>query len=129
VFAVLGDSRSSLAYRARSTLCRRASIGFSVLVVDVAASIYEIRHVSLKDNVVCDGLSGDVHPSQLGLDERLWIHLPETGPTTQYVRQYYPLLPLDTWSLVMDHMGLCHQLLSKVELATPSGVPSSILHR
>jgi len=129
VFAVLGDSRSSLAYRARSTLCRRASIGFSVLVVDVAASIYEIRHVSLKDNVVCDGLSGDVHPSQLGLDERLWIHLPETGPTTQYVRQYYPLLPLDTWSLVMDHMGLCHQLLSKVELATPSGVPSSVLHR
>ncbi len=35
VFAVLGDSRSSLAWvlkgRARSTLCRRASIGFSVL--------------------------------------------------------------------------------------------------
>ena len=45
VFAVLGDSRSSLAWvlkgRARSTLCRRASIGFSVLAVNVAATIYE----------------------------------------------------------------------------------------
>jgi hypothetical protein len=36
----------------------------------------------------------------------------ETGPVTQYVRHCNPLLPLDTWSLVMDHMGLCHQLLS-----------------
>ena len=135
VFAVLGDSRSSLAWvlkgRARSTLCRRASIGFSVLAVDVAASIYETKYVSSKDkdNVVCDGLSRGVHPSQLGLDERLWIHLPETGPTTQFVRQCNPLLPLDTWSLVIDNMGLCHQLLSQVELATPNGVPSSVLHR
>jgi hypothetical protein len=48
-------------------LCRRASIGFSVL----AASIYETRYVSSKDNVVCDGLSRSVHPSQLGRDERL----------------------------------------------------------
>ena len=133
VFAVLGDSRSSLAWvlkgRARSTLCRRASIGFSVLAVDVAASIYETKYVSSKDNVVCDGLSRGVHPSQLGLDERLWIQLPETSPSTQYVRQCNPLLPLDTWSLVMDHMGLCHQLLSQVELATPGGVPSLVLHR
>ena len=133
VFAVLGDSRSSLAWvvkgRVRSTLCRRASIGFSVLAVDVAASIYETRYVSSKDNVVCDGLSRGVHPSPLGLVERLWIHLPETGPSTQYVRQCNPLLPLDTWSLVMDHMGLCHQLLSQVQLVTPDGVPSSVLHR
>ena len=72
MFAVLGDSRSSLAWvlkgRARSTLCRRASIGFSVLAVDVAASIYETRYVSSKDNVVCDGLPRGVYPSQLGLD-------------------------------------------------------------
>ncbi len=59
----------------RSTLCRRASIGFSALAVDVAASIYETKYVSSKDNVVCDGLSRGVHPSQLGLDERLWIQL------------------------------------------------------
>ena len=78
VFAVLEDSRSSLAWvlkgRARSPLCRRASIGFSILAVDVADSIYETEYVSSKDNVVCDVLSHDVHPSQLGLDERLWIH-------------------------------------------------------
>ena len=133
VFAVLGDSRSSLAWvlkgRARSTLCRRASIGFSVLAVHVAATIYETEYVTSKKNVVCDGLSRGIPPSQLGLDERLWIHLPETGPVTQYVRQCNPLLPLDTWSLVMDHMGLCHQLLSQVELATPGGVQSSVLHR
>ena len=95
----------------------------------MAASIYETKYVSSKDNVVCDGLPRGVHTSQLGLDERLWIQLPETSPSTQYVRQYNPLLPLDTWSLGMDHMGLCHQLLTQVELATPGGVPSSVLHR
>ncbi len=110
-------------------LCRRASIGFSVLAVHVAATIHETEYVSSENNKVCDGLSRGIPPSQLGLDERLWIHLPETGPVTLYVRQCNPLLPLDTWSLVMDHMGLCHQLLSQVELATPGGVPSSVLHR
>ena len=75
VFAVLGDSRSSLAWvlkgQARSTLCRRASIGFSVLAVNVAATIYETEYVPSKENVVCDGLSRGIHPSQLGLDEQL----------------------------------------------------------
>ena len=100
-------------------------IGFSVL----AATIYETEYVPSKENVVCDGLSRGIYPSQLGLNERLWIHLPETGPVTQYVRQCNPLLPLDTWSLVMGHMGSCHQLLSQVELATPRGALSSGLHR
>ena len=95
-------------------------IGFSVL----AATIYETEYVPSKENVVCDGLSRGIHPSQLGLDERLWIHLPETGPVTQYVRQCNPLLPLDTWSLLMDHMGSYHQLLSQVELVTPPPVVS-----
>jgi hypothetical protein len=69
VIAVLGDSRSSLAWvlkgRARSTLCRGASIGFSVLAVDVTASIYETTYVSSKDNVVCSGLSRCVTPLSL----------------------------------------------------------------
>ncbi len=115
--------------RVRTTLCRRASIGFSVLAVNVAVTIYETEHAPSKANVVCDGQSRGIYPFQLGLDERLWIHLPETGPVTQYVRQCNPLLPLDTWSLVMDHMGSCHQLLSQVELATPRDVLSSGLHR
>ena len=69
MFAELEDSRSSLAWvlkgRARSTLFRPASIGFSLSAVDVAVSIYETKYVSSKDNVVCDGLSRGVHPSQL----------------------------------------------------------------
>ena len=118
VFAVLGDSRSSLAWvlqgRARSVLCRRASIGFSILAVNVAATILETEYVPSKLNVVCDGLSRGIPPSELGLDEGLWVHLPDTGPVVQYIRSCDPRLPLTTWSQVIDHMGQCHQLLSRI---------------
>jgi hypothetical protein len=54
VFAVLGDSRSSLAWvlqgRARSMLCRLASIGFSILALNVAATILETEYVPSKQN-------------------------------------------------------------------------------
>ncbi len=47
VFAVLGDSRSSLAWvlqgRLRSVLCRRASIGFSILAVNMGPVVQYIR--------------------------------------------------------------------------------------
>ena len=116
VFAVLGDSRSSLAWvlqgRARSMLCRRASIGFSILAVNVAATILETEYVPSKQNVVCDGLSRQ--PSELGLDEGLWVHMPEAGPVVEYIRACDPRLPLTTWPQVIDHMGLCHQLLSRI---------------
>ena len=118
MFAVLGDSRSSLAWvlqgRARSVLCRRASIGFSILAVNVAATILETEYVPSKLNVVCDGLSRGIPPSELGLDEGLWVHLPDTGPVVQYIRSCDPRLPLTTWSQVIDHMGQCHQLLSRI---------------
>ena len=118
VFSVLGDSRSSLAWvlkgRARSELCRRASIGFSILAVNVAATILETEYVPSKLNKVCDGLSRGVPPSELGLDVSLWVQLPETGPVVQYVRECDPRLPLITWAQVTDHMGLCHQLLTRI---------------
>ena len=41
----------------RSMLCRRPSIGFSILMVNVAASILETEYVPSKLNVACDGLS------------------------------------------------------------------------
>ena len=117
VFSVLGDSRSSLAWvvrsRARSGLCRRASIGFSILAVDVAATILGTEYVPSKLNV-CDGLSRGVPPSELGLDESLWVHLPEIGSVVQYIRECDPRLPLITWAQVIDHMGLCHQLLTRI---------------
>ena len=100
--------------RARSMLCRRASIGFSILAVNVAASILETEYVPSKQNVVCDGLSRGIPPSELGLDEGLWVHMPETGPVVQYIRECDPRLPLTTWPQVIDHMGSCHQLLSRV---------------
>jgi hypothetical protein len=94
VFAVLGDSRSSLAWvlqsRARSVLCRRASIGFSILAVNVATAILETEYVPSKLNIVCDGLSRGIQPSELGLDEGLWVHLPDTGPIVQYIRSCDP---------------------------------------
>ena len=118
VFAVLGDSRSSLAWvlkgRARSVLCRRASIGFSILAVNVAAAILETEYVPSKLNVVCDGLSRGIPPSELGLDAGLWVHLPDTGSVVQYIRSCDPRLPLITWPQVIDHMGQCHQLLSRI---------------
>lgn len=118
VFIVHGDSRSSLAWvlkgRARSALCRRASIGFSILAVNVAATIKTTEYITSKDNFVCDGLSRGVDPSELGLDPQLQMHLSTTGPTAQYIRQCDPLLPMDTWAQLIDHMGMCHQLLSRV---------------
>ena len=63
-FAVLGDSRSSLAWvlqgRARSVLCRRASIDFSILALNEAAAILETEYVPSKLNAICDGLSRGV---------------------------------------------------------------------
>jgi hypothetical protein len=118
MFAVLGDSRSSLAWvlqgRARSVLCRRASIGFSIFAVNVAAAILETEYVPSKLNVVCDGLSRGIPPSELGLDAGLWVHLSDMGPVVQYIRSCDPRLPLTTWSQVIDHMGQCHQLLSRI---------------
>jgi hypothetical protein len=118
VFSVLGDSRSSLAWvgrgRARSGLCRRASIGFSILAVDVAATILGTEYVPSKLNIVCDGLSRGVPPSELGLDESLWVQLPEIGSVVQFIRECDPRLPLITWAQVIDHMGLCHQLLTRI---------------
>jgi hypothetical protein len=116
--AVLRNSRSSLAWvvqgRARSKLCRRASIVFSILAVDVAATILETEYVPSKLNVVCDGLPRGVPPSELGLDESLWIHLPEIGSVIKYIRECDPRIPLITWAQVIDHMGLCHQLLTRI---------------
>ena len=89
------------------------SIGFSILAVDVAATILGTEYVPSKLNV-CDGLSRGVPPSELGLDESLWVHLPEIGSVVQYIRECDPRLPLITWAQVTDHMGLCHQLLTRI---------------
>ena len=86
-------------------LCRRASIGFSILVANVAAAILETEYVRSKQNIVCDGLSRGVQSSELGLDEGLWVHMPEAGPVVQYIRACDPRLPLTTWPQVIDHMG------------------------
>ena len=77
--------------------------------MSVAASILETEYVPSKQNVVCDGLSRGIP-----LDEGLWVHMPETGPVVQYIRECDPRLPLTTWPQVIDHMGSCHQLLSRV---------------
>jgi hypothetical protein len=95
-------------------LCRRASIGFSILAVNVAATILETEYVPSKQNVVRDGLTRGIQPSELGLDEGLWVHMPEAGPVVQYIRACDLHLPLITWPQVIDHMGLCHQLLFRV---------------
>ena len=86
--------------------------------MNVAATILETEYVPSKLNVVCDGLSRGRPPSELGLDESLWVHLPETGPVVQYIRECDPRLPLITWAQVTDHMGLCHQLLSRTVVWT-----------
>ena len=76
--------------------------------------LLETEYVPSKLNIVCDGLSRDIPPSELGLDESLWVQLPETGPVVQYIRECDPRLPLITWTQVTDHMGLCHQLLTRI---------------
>ena len=78
------------------------------------ATILETEYVPSELNVVCDGLSRGVPPSELGLDESLWVHLQETGPVVQYIRECDPRLPLITWAQVTDHMGLCRQLLTRI---------------
>ena len=72
------------------------------------------EYVPSKLNVVCDELSRGIPPSELGLDEGLWVHLPDTGPVVQYIRSCDPRLPLTTWSQEIDHRGQYHQLLSRI---------------
>ncbi len=82
-------------------LCRRASIGFSIFAVNVAAAILETEYVPSKLNIVCDGLS-----------RGKWLGF--VGTFAGYGRSCVPRLPLTTWSQVIDHMGQCHQLLSRI---------------
>ena len=77
-------------------------------------TILETEYIPSKQNVVCDGLSRGVQPSELGLDDGLWVHMPEAGPVVQYIRACDPRLTLTTWPQVIDHMGLCHHLLSRI---------------
>ena len=52
----------------------------------MAAAILETEYVPSKLNVVCDGLSRGIPPSELGLDEGLWVYLPDAGPVVPYIR-------------------------------------------
>jgi hypothetical protein len=70
-FNVVGDNTTSLAWcrneRVNSILARRANIGFSLLAVDLDASVADTEHIAGVDNTVFDGLSRGKTGPEVGL--------------------------------------------------------------
>jgi len=70
-----GDSMSSLAWaendRVNSTLARRGNIVFTTLSMHLSATVAVATHIPGKLNIIYDGLSRLLTPSELGLDSLL----------------------------------------------------------
>jgi hypothetical protein len=112
-YNLVGDNTSSLAWcragKAASTLARRASIGMSLVLVEMDAFIAETKHKKGELNVVYDGLSRGKTGTEVGLCDQLQFRLPNSHPIVQYVILCNPNAPL---SSPAEHNALSVALLS-----------------
>lgn len=112
-FNVCGDNTTSLSWcahdRVCSTLARRANIGFSLLSVDLDASVAAVSHIAGVDNVVYDGLSRGKSGAEVGLPPELHVELGPDAFAVRYLLLCNPHLPaLESTS---QHTALAVSLL------------------
>jgi hypothetical protein len=83
VVDIKGDNTSSLSWlrkgRVNSTLARRASVGFSLLMANLGASVGITEHVAGSSNMSMDGLSRGMSARSLGLDPRQTVRVGTHG--------------------------------------------------
>lgn len=106
-YDIIGDSATSLSWcchdRAKSAIARRADIGFSLLSVELDATLARSTHIPGKDNVVYDGLSRGKSGPEVGLPAGRQVFLAEDGPIMRFVHLCNPNLPEPT---VAEHKQL-----------------------
>ncbi len=111
-----GDSKSSLAWaqanRVNSMLARRRNIVFTTLSMHLDANVAEATHIPGTLNVVFDGLSRNVHPSELGLDVSKEFNAANDASMLSFLRLCDPDDPLDDITAHTNLLHTCTSLLT-----------------
>jgi hypothetical protein len=109
-YTLHGDNMSSLAWaqadRVNSTLARRANIVFTTISMHINASLSETQHIPGIMNVLFDGLSRNISPTELGLDPTLMFNAAADISILRFVQLCDPALEL---SDIASHIDLLHQ--------------------
>jgi hypothetical protein len=109
-YTLHGDNMSSLAWaqadRVNSTLARRANIVFTTISMHINASLSETQHIPGIMNVLFDGLSRNISPTELGLDPTLMFNAAADVSILRFVQLCDPALEL---SDIASHIHLLHQ--------------------
>jgi len=109
-YTLHGDNMSSLAWakadRVNSTLARRANIVFTTVSMHINASLSDTQHIPGIMNVLFDGLSRHVSPTELGLDPTLMFNAADDVSILRFVQLCDPALEL---SDIASHNDLLHQ--------------------
>jgi hypothetical protein len=109
-YTLHGDNMSSLAWakadRVNSILARRANIVFTTVSMYINATLSDTQHIPGVMNVLFDGLSRNVSPTELGLDPTLMFNAAADVLIVQFVQLCDPALEL---SDISSHNDLLHQ--------------------
>jgi hypothetical protein len=113
-YNIIGDNTTSLTWckkgKTKSSIARRSNVGFSMIEIDLGATIAEVKHVAGIYNKVYDGLSRGLTGKQVGLPEDLEVILTPTSMATQYIALCNPrLAPMGSPS---EHLELSKSLLA-----------------
>lgn len=106
-YNLIGDSMASLSWCRKgfvsSSLARRANIGWTMVNVDMNATVAVTQHIPGTYNVIYDGLSRGQTGRDVGLPPELYIPVEPDSPIAQYITLCNPALPLSSPS---DHSAL-----------------------
>lgn len=120
-YDLVGDNVTSLSWVRRgytaSVLARRANVGFSLVAVDLDATLAETRHIAGELNVVYDGLSRGKSGTDVGLPAELYVPLSLECLAVRYVVLCDPSVPT---AEVFDHLQLSNQFVSLLRGVEPS---------
>ena len=110
-----GDSMSSLAWaendRVNSKLARRGNIVFTTLSLHLNATVSVATHIPGKLNIIYDGLSRLLTPSELGLDSSLEYNASNDEQMLSCLRLCDPDAALDTIESHVNLLRTCQRLL------------------
>ncbi len=110
-----GDSMSSLAWaendRVNSTLARRGNIVFTTLSMHLSATVAVATHIPGKLNIIYDGLSRSLTPSELGLDSSLEYTVSNDEQMLSFLQLCDPDAALNTIDSHVTLLRTCQHLL------------------
>ena len=110
-----GDSMSSLAWaendRVNSTLARRGNIVFTTLSMHLSATVAVATHIPGKLNIIYDGLSRLLTPSELGIDSSLEYTASNDEQMLSFLQLCDPDAALNTIDSHVTLLRTCQHLL------------------